>query len=87
MILPDDIESLRGIPSGRILGVDFGKKRVGLAMSDPFQMMASTLQTCNAKDQRELLKEICSLIQSHSVIAIVIGRPLHMSGERGTLAA
>ncbi|RPH92886.1 MAG: Holliday junction resolvase RuvX, partial [Calditrichaeota bacterium] len=83
----DDIESLRGIPGGRILGVDYGQKRVGLAMSDPFQMMASTLQTCNAKDQRELLKEICSLIQSHSVIAIVIGRPLHMSGERGTLAA
>jgi putative holliday junction resolvase len=81
MIVPCDTEYLRAISPGRILGIDFGEKRIGLAISDPFQMMASTLATIQNKGLTSSIAQIGLQIQTHTISAVVIGKPLHMSGE------
>lgn len=86
MVVPCDTEYLRAISPGRILGIDFGEKRIGLAISDPFQMMASTLETVQNKGMAASVAQIACLIQSHTICAIVIGRPLHMSGEQSPMS-
>jgi putative Holliday junction resolvase len=66
----------------RILGMDYGKKRIGLALSDPMKILASPLKTVHGgKNQAEtffiLLKEIKSL----DLEEIVIGLPLHLKNQ------
>lgn len=81
MIVPSDIEHLKTIAPGRILGIDFGEKRIGLALSDPFQMTASPLETVANRNTEASVAQIAETAQRHSARALVIGRPLHMSGE------
>lgn len=81
MILSTDQESLQRIPSGRILGIDYGQKRVGLAISDPGQFLASTCDTMVHTNLSSLTQKILSIIKKNTVIAVVIGKPLHLKGE------
>ena len=65
---------------GRIFGIDYGKKRIGLAWSDPMKRIALPLKTIQAgKDQQETLKLLLQEINSHHLETIVIGLPLHLS--------
>ncbi|WP_420420842.1 Holliday junction resolvase RuvX [Simkania sp.] len=67
---------------GRILSIDYGKKRIGLALSDPMKIIASPLKTVQAgKNTQETLDLLVKEITSHDVEAIVIGLPLHLSNE------
>lgn len=70
----------------RILAVDPGEKRVGLAISDPFGNFAVGLDTIAMYEGKDLLPEIGALCQQYDVQKIVMGLPLHMSGEEGTSA-
>ncbi|MBS0635057.1 MAG: Holliday junction resolvase RuvX [Verrucomicrobia bacterium] len=77
---------------GRILGVDFGLKRIGLSVSDPLFIIASSLDTLQAghtvKSSAELLAKHIQTF-SYPIIEIVVGLPLHMNGtesERSALA-
>ena len=63
---------------GRILSIDFGMKRSGLALSDPLKMIANGLDTV---DSRELLDKVLELSSSQDVETVVIGHPKRMSGE------
>ncbi|MCC9166394.1 Holliday junction resolvase RuvX [Pontibacter harenae] len=63
---------------GRILAVDYGNKRVGLAVTDTLQIIASPLETVHAKD---VLTYIKSYMQREPVEAIVVGMPRRLSGE------
>ena len=63
---------------GRILSIDFGMKRSGLALSDPLKMIANGLDTV---DSRELLDKVLELASSQDVETVVIGHPKRMSGE------
>jgi putative Holliday junction resolvase len=56
----------------RILAFDYGSKRVGLAVSDPLQIIANTLETILTKDVYEFLKKYCS---KEEVDAFVVGYP------------
>lgn len=56
-----------------ILGIDFGKKKVGLSISDGF--LASPYQTLRFKNQQELLKKISLIIKEEKVDLIVVGLP------------
>ncbi len=86
MLLPADEDHLRLIPEGRILGVDYGDKRIGLALSDPFRMSAFSLTTLPNRSVQQVIGELRSIVEQHHVQAAVIGRPLHMSGTAGTMA-
>ncbi len=63
---------------GRILAIDYGTKRVGLAVTDPLQMIASPLTTIHSKDVIEFLKDYTT---KEEVECFVIGEPKRMNYE------
>ncbi len=69
----------------RILGIDHGTARIGLAISDEMELVASPLRTLDAAG--EPLREIARLVRERAIARIVIGLPLRMSGEHGEAAA
>lgn len=62
---------------GRILSIDYGKKRCGLAVTDPLKLIAGGLTTVETKDLFDFLKQY---IQREEVERIVIGRPTQPNG-------
>jgi putative Holliday junction resolvase len=69
--------------SGRIMALDPGEKRIGVAITDPLGCMAQPLMTIYRKTPRADLKSIARLIRKHEVRELVVGKPLHMSGDAG----
>jgi putative holliday junction resolvase len=73
-------------PSGRVLGVDVGTVRVGVALSDPTGTIASPLETLHrAKDESDL-DRLAALVVEHEVSEVVVGEPRHLSGASGASA-
>jgi len=70
----------------RILALDLGKKRIGLALSDELGITAQGLPTLERRNKRTDFAVLRSLIQQNNVRQIVLGLPLRMSGEEGTQA-
>lgn len=73
----------------RILAVDYGERRVGLAVSDETGLIATGLETLGRKKRHSdesLAHEIDRLAGLHSVEKIVVGLPLNMDGSRGEAA-
>ena len=71
---------------GRVLGVDVGTARVGLALSDPTGALASPLETVRRAKNRSDLDRIAALVVEHEVTEIVVGEPVHLSGASGASA-
>ena len=65
---------------GRSLGIDLGIKRVGIALSDNLNMIASPLKTLTYYNKKDLLIQLSKLILEFDVEIIVLGLPLNMSG-------
>jgi putative Holliday junction resolvase len=73
-------------PTGRVLGVDVGTVRVGVALSDPTGTLASPLETLQrAKDESDL-DRLAALVVEHEVTEVVVGEPRHLSGASGASA-
>lgn len=70
----------------RVLALDWGTKRVGLAISDPFGMTAQGLPTMSRRNKQQDLNYLRSLVRKHHVSLILLGNPLQMSGAEGTQA-
>ncbi|MBW4026668.1 Holliday junction resolvase RuvX [Acidipila rosea] len=66
---------------GRVMALDVGKARVGVALSDPLGYTAQPLLTLWRKNRSEDLRSLLRLIRRYEVVEIVVGNPLHMSGE------
>lgn len=66
-----------------ILGVDCGRARVGLAISDELRMLAHPLETVAAKDA---LRRIVDLVHERKIDIVVVGIPRNMSGTHGPAA-
>ena len=64
----------------RSLGIDLGSKRVGIALSDNSNIIASPFKTLNFNNQKDLLNQIGNLINEFDVKTIVLGLPLSMNG-------
>lgn len=64
----------------RILGIDYGDKRVGIAITDELGITAQGLKTINNITDKLLLKELESIIIEYGVSGIVVGMPFHMDG-------
>ena len=71
---------------GRILALDLGKKRIGLALSDPLGLTAQGLPTLERVNIRTDLAALDRLAAEHDVRLILVGHPLHMSGDEGRQA-
>lgn len=70
----------------RILGLDVGKKRIGVAVSDPLNITAQGLDTINRKDTKTVLDKIHALIKEYDAEKIVVGLPINMDGSKGNSA-
>lgn len=66
---------------GRILALDVGKKRIGLAVSDPLRITAQGIETLQRTRIREDLEALDKVIKDRNVRLLLVGRPLHMSGS------
>lgn len=78
-----------GIISMRIMGLDYGSKTVGVAISDPLGTTAQGIETITRKDENKLRKScarIEALIEEYQVEKIVIGLPKHMNNDIGIRA-
>jgi putative Holliday junction resolvase len=73
--------------TGRVMALDVGKIRVGVALSDPLGYTAQPLLTLWRKTRGEDLRSLLRLIRKHEVVKIVVGNPLHMSGDVSPWAA
>ena len=62
----------------RILAIDYGTKRVGIAVTDPLQIIANTLATIDTKEIINFLKEY---LQTESVECFVVGKPMRLDGR------
>ena len=71
-------------PSGRILAIDPGRRRIGLALSDPGRILAQPLLTLDARGPRKDAEAIARIAVEHDVVAIVVGLPVNMDGSHGT---
>ena len=63
---------------GRILAIDYGRKRTGLAVSDPLRIIANPLETVPTHTLMEVIKRY---VAEHEVDLIVVGMPLQMDGR------
>lgn len=71
------------LPPGRILGLDVGSRRIGVAVSDPLGITAQGLETLQRKNKRHDFEHLQRVIQQYDVREIVVGLPLRMSGAEG----
>ena len=72
---------------GRILGLDLGEKRIGLAVSDPLGLTAQGLPTLEVASEKEALERIAGAAREWEAARIVVGLPLNMNGSEGAQAA
>lgn len=70
---------------GRVLGLDLGDARIGVAISDDRRRIAVPLGTLRTGAPADV-KAIADLVHGHDVTLVVIGHPLHLSGEAGERA-
>jgi putative Holliday junction resolvase len=80
------VEIQKNAGNGRILALDLGKKRIGLALSDPLGITAQGLPTLQRTTIREDLAALDSLVREYDVKLILMGHPLNMSGTEGRQA-
>lgn len=72
---------------GCILGLDFGTKRVGAAVSDSRRRIASPLEIYERRDPTQDARHYQGLMRENDVERVVIGLPVHLNGREGTSAA
>jgi putative Holliday junction resolvase len=65
----------------RILGIDPGDRRVGLAVSDPLGITAQGLDTFDKKSDGDVVKRVVDLVMEYEIEKIVVGHPISLSGK------
>jgi putative Holliday junction resolvase len=72
-----------GRSQGRVLGLDYGSRRVGVAISDPLRITASALEVI---DRSRAVARVADLVRERDVARIVLGLPISLSGGEGPAA-
>lgn len=70
----------------RILGLDVGERRVGVAISDPTGTVVRPLQTLVSSSREKDLAAVAALVDEHDVGLVVVGQPLSLDGTEGPQA-
>lgn len=83
----DSSESPVAFPErGRLLGLDYGTRRVGLALSNVEQTIATPVETYTRRDEKQDARYLQRKVAEFSVAGLVVGLPVHMSGDEGAKA-
>jgi putative Holliday junction resolvase len=85
-IVPASVDSDAGGQPGRLLAIDLGAKRVGIALSDEMRITARPLEVIERTSWKELLRQIAALIEEWSASGLVIGLPLSLDGTERSAA-
>ena len=72
---------------GRLLGIDYGTKRIGIAVSDPEQKYSGPLDNYTRRTETEDIRHLQAIIKANCVVGLVVGLPVHMSGDEGGMAS
>ncbi len=72
--------------TGRILAIDYGVRRIGIAISDPMRLTAQSLPTIKSRGLQKVLSELETIIVDKNVAEIVVGMPLNLKGEKSDAA-
>jgi putative Holliday junction resolvase len=83
---PGSGTSLREDGVERVLGLDVGDRRIGVALSDPLGWTASPLPPLERLSWKKDLARVRALLEEHRVAAVVVGLPIRMDGTRGEQA-
>ncbi|HKR59457.1 MAG TPA: Holliday junction resolvase RuvX [Pyrinomonadaceae bacterium] len=76
----------QGQPSGRILALDLGQKRVGVAISDELQISITRLRPIHRTNWKQLLLDVTQTVEQQDARALVVGFPLSLDGSKGSAA-
>lgn len=68
---------------GRILGVDHGDRRTGIAVSDPLGLVARPVSEIRATTDDEMVRLVADCVREHDAARVVVGLPRNMDGSRG----
>lgn len=74
------------MPAGRLLALDLGQKRVGVAVSDELQITVRPLAPLRRTNWKQLLRSVADSLESFDARALVIGLPLRLDGSAGDAA-
>jgi putative holliday junction resolvase len=80
---PMELEQKR---SGRILALDYGRRRIGIAVSDELGMIARPLTTIERTNRRKDMGRLREMAREQGAVRIVVGHPLEMDGGAGEMA-
>ena len=67
----------------RLIGIDPGKKRIGIAISDENKIVATPYKTVIKKDYSNFLSEIKQIVLENNIKGIIVGNPINMDGSAG----
>lgn len=73
--------------AGRVLAIDYGRKRLGLAVSDPLRLTARPLATWSRSNRRHDLLRLRTLCREQEITRIVVGWPLQLGGTPGEMSS
>jgi putative Holliday junction resolvase len=77
-----------GRDAGRLLGVDWGERRIGLALSDETRTLAQPLTTLTRRSGKRFpMRKFLTLLEQHAVTGVVVGLPLDQEGAEAEAAA
>lgn len=76
---------MTGSSDRTFIAIDYGRRRIGLAKSDPTGLIASALTTLEIKSHRQALEELGRIIEEYCPSGLVVGYPLLASGDRSDL--
>ncbi|MFH1743378.1 MAG: ribonuclease III [bacterium] len=74
-------------PEGRILAVDTGEKRIGIALSDELRLISQPLVTIENTNASEFTQRMEALVKEHEAVAVIVGLPRTLSGREGNSAS
>ena len=71
---------------GRILALDVGEKRIGVAITDALNIIAQGLEVIKQKNPDETLSRIMDIVKKNNVSKVIVGMPFNMDGSKGSAA-
>lgn len=80
----EDVRGARGEASGRVMALDLGEARIGVALSDEMRMFATPL--CQLDRRKDVFAALEALVRRYGVTEVVVGLPLNMNGTAGPAA-
>ena len=82
----DTTRDIAAVPPGRLIAIDLGAKRVGVAVSDELRITVTALARLERRSWKDLLSRVAAIIDSYDARALIVGLPLNLDGTNGPAA-